>query len=1246
MSKRTVRKLSFSPSSSVLCRLCNKGNQYLSTPAQWTNEDAQALASSWNISENDSICKPCRGDITKILHDDTYIPRWKKVDVGLCCIVDCNEKGHSSNILSNNLQQTLIDLQLEHKPITQQIAEIENAATSLCRFHCNISLRHVSSRPCAQPDKVEQLVCYCCYKSHLTMLHSNASISTDSDLEKVIVNLHKTVTEIKNTIKSEDEVLNMALIKTVIDVANSLLKGEALLLPDVHIQFDNHVVNILRDNDMESDIAITSKWILSKLIIYLQHHISFECKVRKHATIIYRQGSDLLLIISKLLWNARSTNPTQEKGPASTSASTSLSDTVAPSYCTPVLEDLNKRIHNTIQNMIALDAESPYDFSQICMSESIKNVDPVLWDAICMLTRSISESRGTSTMSTSSIKYQIKQFRRFFIFATILFCTDDRCNMPLHTFMTDLVESQGGSGLLIKLLNRLGICSSSDVLSRFIQYKADTIKPDEHLDSDSFTIISADNIDFLHSYASIFKGSRNSSWHGTTVQSVQPMPCLSMMNDVTYRMTATSSRKRSRISPLASPLQSPTPKQHRRMRTGTEKRNNTKDNIPATDLITYEKNSVPPSTTTATLNSSITLNDYEIQTTESVSYDDFQELLNFFMLCRFSTRKESTAMTFLNLQDFFSLVSDTHTQKSKYAYEDVIDAVADNKTTIFNLLQTLHEKYIVEKCQEILVVEGDAKIYEILQSLKYEYGDELKWVFPYPGDWHLLKNYQIPLMKAYFDGGLKSLAKLVGYPVASIQACSQFARTHQFILEVWEAMYQAMVSAFITSQTCTVTDMPTLLCHAFDNLSERDDTFSVAFNKMLLQLSDITTATYAEFKKFVALMANDDDIWRYWIQFVFEDALPYVSLFLALRSGDWDLRIASLKQMVPLFTIFDHKTCQKVITLHLTDLLQSTSSKLIGMFKQGAFVVNIKGRPLHSVAIDEAHEMLINKSCKTAIVKPNPDYINRLASYLPYRSKAIDNFTEQLLISSQHNIEINSPFTSVPSDIKHQDNVETILQHLHDFAIFSIESVNRGLQNPFTNQKASPEQRHDLLQFRTMGKAEYLQRISSVILKQPSTAAPNRKHRIQTFTEKKTQNRKTSHVEKDRQLILSAMKKKIQFSKKTGRPIDTLEDQLIEMPLAICSHDGFPLKGQKSNTSKHLENRYQRAVPQVFLSEIPWTPLKIHKTISDYCHFLQQRFIHSHFKKGCTEVHVIFDNPGQLPNTPKFFVMRSIVERK
>ena len=59
----------------------------------------------------------------------------------------------------------------------------------------------------------------------------------------------------------------------------------------------------------------------------------------------------------------------------------------------------------------------------------------------------------------SSHIYESKRIRRLFLFST-----DDQCCMPLHTLITDMVESQGGSALLIRILNRLGICSSSDVL--------------------------------------------------------------------------------------------------------------------------------------------------------------------------------------------------------------------------------------------------------------------------------------------------------------------------------------------------------------------------------------------------------------------------------------------------------------------------------------------------------------------------------------------------------------------------------------------------------------------------------------------------------------------------------------------------------------------------------------------------------------------------------------------------------------
>ena len=52
----------------------------------------------------------------------------------------------------------------------------------------------------------------------------------------------------------------------------------------------------------------------------------------------------------------------------------------------------------------------------------------------------------------------------------------------------------------------------------------------------------------------------------------------------------------------------------------------------------------------------------------------------------------------------------------------------------------------------------------------------------------MLMNYQAALMKAYYDAGLKALAGAAGYPLAAIQSSSQFKRSHNFILEAWEAI--------------------------------------------------------------------------------------------------------------------------------------------------------------------------------------------------------------------------------------------------------------------------------------------------------------------------------------------------------------------------------------------------------------------------------------------------------------------------
>ena len=544
-------------------------------------------------------------------------------------------------------------------------------------------------------------------------------------------------------------------------------------------------------------------------------------------------------------------------------------------------------------------------------------------------------------------------------------------------------------------------------------------------------------------------------------------------------------------------------------------------------------------------------------------------------------------------------------------------------------------------------MKGDAKLYEILKSLTFEYGEELSWLIPYPGDFHMLMNFQKALMKPYYDAGLKALAQAAGYPLPAIQSCSQFKRTHHFLLEAWEAIYRVMLLKYEQENTsCLLTDI------SREIKSMPTENFPSVFNHHLLSKGEMLQKYFENFRLFIQKMARTDDTWRFWVQFVFEDAMGYISLFLAIRSGNWDLRVASIKSMAAVFTAFDHATYQKLISQHLEDILVMPAP-IMAMFRQGAFVVSVSGRPWHSIAIDESHEMLINKDCKTSIIHPLPDYINRIAQHIPYRSKAIKNLQNELFPTRmQKKNNITAPFSTKPNDMKCEQNVCAQVSILQETGMLSITEQNRGVMNYFTKKEANAAQQNDLLNFRCIGQQEFLQRISSVTLKNPSVHAPNRRRRLQTFSEKKINKSRVTQLEKDKKLIITAMKKKMQFSRRTGRPVERPGEQLIELPLALCDSAGNPIKGQKSYTTHYLESRYKETIPQVFLTSIPWrpeccvlegmfiintTPLGSHKTMSDYAKFLFTRFILTQFKRGCHEVHVIFDNPGRLQNTPKYF---------
>ena len=86
-------------------------------------------------------------------------------------------------------------------------------------------------------------------------------------------------------------------------------------------------------------------------------------------------------------------------------------------------------------------------------------------------------------------------------------------------------------------------------------------------------------------------------------------------------------------------------------------------------------------------------------------------------------------------------------------------------------------------------------------NIKILYGTGFANLLIIPRDWYTLKNYQSILMKVYYRAGLQELAKSCGFQSAtlkSLESCSNFKRTHSFLLQVWEALYREMIHTYIS----------------------------------------------------------------------------------------------------------------------------------------------------------------------------------------------------------------------------------------------------------------------------------------------------------------------------------------------------------------------------------------------------------------------------------------------------------------
>ena len=555
----TRRKLSYEEPSSSSCSLCHGHHVHFSTPATWKSKEAQSYVLSLKITENDLICAACRKDIARVLNDSAYVPRWiEKSSVTTCCIVSCLETVFASlnQASGEQLHNIFETLGLETE------ANLSNP-TPLCKKHyhlvynilkstqtqcvtCGVSLRHCKHKVCPNPKIVERFltenteydgqindhdkVCYTCYRAHLEIIKLDSEISRDEDLQDLITELED-MSKATGIVNSVEEAIDISTTRIIVYVAYKLLDRKGLLLTHVHDLLCQQISELIVAHQLEKDNTsisslVTVKWVLSSLTATLTKHMAYSCKVRKYGTLIYRPHADLRPALAEALWRAHKYSKHDVPAPQKYSNADQKSETQ-----TGVLHQLNAKLNSQIKALLAKNSVSPMEHDNVDIDLLIDGMDPELWKAITVLTMSTSERRGTSkVLDPTSQANHVWKIRRLFLLCTMMFITDDRCSVPMHILIADLVESQGASGVLHRMLNQIGVCASQDTLSRFMQHKVtnSNLMTDMYLCRDSFSIVSADNIDFLHKHARSYKGKDNTSWHGTTVQVVQPLPSLSV----------------------------------------------------------------------------------------------------------------------------------------------------------------------------------------------------------------------------------------------------------------------------------------------------------------------------------------------------------------------------------------------------------------------------------------------------------------------------------------------------------------------------------------------------------------------------------------------------------------------------------------------------------------------------------------------------------------------------------------------
>ena len=195
---------------------------------------------------------------------------------------------------------------------------------------------------------------------------------------------------------------------------------------------------------------------------------------------------------------------------------------------------------------------------------------------------------------------------------------------------------------------------------------------------------------------------------------------------------------------------------------------------------------------------------------------------------------------------------------------------------------------------------GDQQTYAIMKNLKSKYPDQFDWLYPVPGDWHIMKTAAEVIKFVLNDGGFKVFAAKCGHK----GDITQWQDIHNVLLATYEALIKSAVEEYRTV----------------------DKDINKDFWEWLKKLSS----------------SNGDQVCHFWSQMLMY-LHAYVGFFFAIRSGNWLLRNSCLKVLTELFFAYSR---DKYEVLSINALADSYTypEQVLNNFKNGQWTVSYKGK--------------------------------------------------------------------------------------------------------------------------------------------------------------------------------------------------------------------------------------------------------------------------------------------------------------